>query len=79
MPASASAWAVNVARGWQYCLHSSHPFPVSQASKNRSAFSAIELITDCVHFGALTAPKRTQITGAAPDTTVKCCSWAETC
>src|SRR5882724_955389 len=40
-PASGSACAEKVASGLQYALHPSHPFPVSQASKN---FLAIPVI-----------------------------------
>ena len=36
--------AENVAVAWQYCWHASQPFPVSQATKNRSAVSLIELM-----------------------------------
>src|SRR3990172_8026274 len=44
MPSRAPTWAENVAPGWQYCSHPSHPFPVSQASKKSSAVSAIEVM-----------------------------------
>jgi hypothetical protein len=43
-------------------LAACQPFPVSQASKNRSAVPVIELIANCVHFVAPTAAICTEIT-----------------
>ena len=36
-----------VAFGWQYALHPSHPFPVSQASKNFLAIPVIGVMNIC--------------------------------